>query len=230
MVFSMLFALLMIGVMLYAMNIYLPRVFLNFRKTLNPLMIQFPLVKEKGISHLTSFGASVVFTQMNLDLSEPKMPKLQVKLKPEIKRVHIECLCFDEKAKFISVLPYQIIAEEETAITLPKKTTHVIPVITKSDDSFFEWNTYLLPRRQFLSFASTESIAIGLLIHYLIQFISFFYQTFTATCPLCQFDNQSSLQALSWGVGGLTFIVIMIVGQARLNQYMYGGLIHDSDR
>jgi hypothetical protein len=190
----MLFAFLMIGAMLYLMKIYLPKVFLNFRKKLNPLMIQFSLVKDHGVSHLTSFGASIAFTQMDLDLNEPKTPKLQVKLKSGIKIVHIECLCFDEKGKFISSFPYQIIAQEETMITLPMKTTHVIPVVTMRDDSFFEWNTYLLPKYQFLSFALTESIAIGLLIHYLIQFVYFYYQTFTDSCPLCQFGNQTLLE------------------------------------
>jgi len=230
MLYRMIFALMMIGAILYIMIIYLPRLFLNFRKTLNPLMIQFSLVKEQGVSHVSSFGASLAFTKMDFDLSEPKVPKLQVKLKPEIKKVHLECLCFDEKGKFLSVLSYQIIAEEETIITLPKKTTHVIPVVTMSDGSFFEWNTYLLPKRQFLSFASTESIAIGLLIHYLIQFVYFYYQVFSEACPLCQFGNQTLLQSLSWVVGGLTFIVIMIFGQPRLNQYFYGGLMNDSHR
>jgi hypothetical protein len=96
-------------------------------------------------------------------------------------------------------------------------------VVTVMDEAVLEWNTYLLPRRQFLSFAVIESIAIGLLIHYLIQFVFFFYQTFTSTCPLCQFDNQSSLALLSWAIGGLSFIVIMFFGQSRFSQYMYGG-------
>jgi hypothetical protein len=223
MVINMLFALIMMGVLIFVMSRYVPKFFLNFRKTLNPMMIDLPLVKDKGVSHLGAFGASQAFEQMDLDLSEPNAPKLQVKLKPEIKKVFIELLCFDQRGTYVSVLLYQVMGEQETIIPLPLKTTHVIPVVTMMDEAVLEWNTYLLPRRQFLSFAVTESIAIGLLIHYLIQFVFFFYQTFTSTCPLCQFDNQSSLALLSWAIGGLSFIVIMFFGQSRFSQYMYGG-------
>jgi hypothetical protein len=223
MVFQMLFALIMIGVLLYIMSQFLPKVFLNFRKTLNPMMIDLVLVKDKGVSHLSAFGASRAFDQMDLDLSESKEPKLQVKLKPELSKVYIELLCFNQQGTYTSVLVYQVVGGEETLIHLPKNTTHVIPVVTMIDDAMFEWNTYLLPKRQFLSFAATESITIGLLIHYLIQFVYFFYQTFTETCPECQFGNQPLLEILTWVIGSLSFIAINLLGRSRFSQYMYGG-------
>jgi hypothetical protein len=223
MVLNMLFALIMMGGLIFVMSRYLPKFFLNFRKTLNPIMIDLPLVKEKGVSHLAAFGASKAFEQMDLDLSQANQPKLQVKLKSDLKKVFIEFLCFDQQGTYVSVLLYQVMGDQETTIALPKKTTHVIPLVTMVDETVFEWNTYLLPKRQFLSFAATESIAIGFLIHYLIQFVFFFYQTFTSTCPLCQFGNLSLLELLSWFIGGLSFIVIMIFGQPRFSQYMYGG-------
>ena len=223
MVIEMLFAAITIGALLYVMGQYFPKLFLNFRKVLNPMKIDLALVKDKGISHLSAFGTSRAFEQMDLDLSESKEPKLQVKLKPDLKKVFVEFLCFDQHGTYISVLLYQVVGIEETLISLPKKTIHVIPVITMIDDELFEWNTYLLPKRQFLSFAASESVAIGFIVHFLIQFVYFFYQTFTSTCPLCQFENQSSLGLLSWMIGGLSFIVIIIFGQPRFNQYMYGG-------
>jgi hypothetical protein len=223
MVFQMLFALIMIGALIYTMSRFLPKVFLNFRKTLNPMMIDFLLVKDKGVSHLGTFGASRAFEQMDLDLSDAKEPKLQVKLKPELNKVYVEFICFDQQGKYTSVLLYQVVSAEETLIHLPKNTTHVIPVVTMIDGAILEWNTYLLPKRQFLSFAVTESIAIGLVIHYLIQFVYFFYQTFTSTCPLCQFGNQPLLEILTWLVGSLSFIAINLFGRPRFSQYMYGG-------
>jgi hypothetical protein len=230
MVIEMLFALIMIGALLYLMSVYLPKFFLNFRKRLNPLMIDFSLVKEKGVSHVSAFGASKAFEQMDLDLSESKQPKVQVKLKPSINTVYVEFLCFDSAGKYVSARLYQLIAEESTTIELPRRTVHVIPVISMMNDVGFQWNTYLLPKRQFLSFASTESIAIGLLIHYLIQFIYFFYLTFTSTCPICQLGNLNALQFLTWMIGGVSFFIIMIFGQPRFNQYLYGGFIDDSHR
>jgi hypothetical protein len=230
MVIQMLFALIMIVALLFLIGQYLPKVFLNFRKKLNPLVIDLSLVKEKGVSHLSAFGASRSFDQIDLDFSESKQPKIQVKLKPEINKIYVEFLCFDSKGNYISPLLYQVIAEENTMIALPSQTVHVIPVITMMDDAILEWNTYLLPKRQFLMFASTESIAIGFLIHYLIQFLYFFYLTFTSTCPICQLGNQTVLQFLNWIIGGLSFLIIMIFGQPRLNQYLYGGFSDDSHR
>jgi hypothetical protein len=223
MVIGMLFALIMIGALLYSMSIFLPKVFLNFRKTLNPMMIDLVLVKDKGVSHLGAFGASRAFEQMNLDLSESSEPKLQVKLKTGLNKAYVELLCFNQQGTYTSVLIYQVVGTEETLISLPKNTTHIIPVVTMIDHALFEWNTYLLPKRQFFSFAVTESVAIGLLIHYLIQFVYFFYQTFTSTCPLCQFGYQPLLELLTWVVGGLSFVVITIFGRPRFTQYMYGG-------
>jgi hypothetical protein len=230
MVIQMLFALIMIVALLFLIFQYLPKVFLNFRKKLNPLVIDLSLVKEKGVSHLSAFGASRAFDQIDLDLSESKQPKIQVKLKAGTNKIYVEFLCFDSTGKYMSPLLYQVIGEETTTIALPSQTGHVIPVITMMDDVILEWNTYLLPKRQFLTFASTESIAIGFLIHYLIQFLYFFYLTFTSTCPICQLGNQTVLQFLNWIIGGLSFIIIMIFGQPRLNQYLYGGFIDDSHR
>jgi hypothetical protein len=230
MVIEMLFALIMIGALIYLISHYLPKFFLNFRKKLNPLVIDFSLVKEKGVSHLSAFGASKAFDQMDLDLSEPKQPKVQVKLKSLINKVYVELLCFDSTGKYMSALLYQVMGEENTIIALPQQTVHVIPVITMMDEVVLEWNTYLLPKRQFFIFALTESIAIGFIIHYLIQFIYFFYLTFTSTCPLCQLGNETVLQFLNWIIGGLSFLVIMIFGQPRLNQYLHGGYMDDSHR
>jgi len=230
MIIEMLFAFIMIGICIYLATHYLPKFLLNFRKRLNPMMIDLSLVKEKGVSHLGLFGASRAFDQIDLDLSEMKQPHLQVKLKPTFKKVYVEYLCFDKNGNFLSVLLYLVALHDSTMILLPQHTTHVIPVVAMIDDLVYDWNTYLLPKWKFLSFALLESIVIGYIIHYLIQFIYSFYRTFSSTCPLCQFGNENLLQFLTWIIGSLSFIVIFIFGQPRFNQYLYGGFVDGSNR
>lgn len=230
MLFEMLFAIFMIVLLVFLIFRFIPSKLLHYRKRLNPLMVDKGLIKEKGVSHLSNFGAAKAFDQFDIDFSSPTEPILRVKIKPNIPKLVVEFLYFNEKGIYDHVIPYQIIGSEETTIVLPKNTYHVIPVVTLINTEVFEWNIYLLSKPAFLLFALLQSFAIGLIVHYLIQFIYFFYLTFSATCPLCHFGHQTILQGLNWLIGFLSFVVIMTFGKAPFKPFLYGGFIDDSHR
>jgi hypothetical protein len=228
--FNLLFILIVLGLIVYAIFFLYHRLFLNYqeRVDLKVLLIEKQTPEGQVITVPGEFGSKKMFESVELDQTDPKKKTFNMVIKPIFQSLSFNLISLNSKNEVVSNQQYRIHTNQTTyrfSVPIPKDAVAVVPVYNQSNNEpYLERNLYSLRHTDVFVYAVFQAISIGMAMNLIVRGIANFYAIIPTTCPLCRLSWTQNLLYFGWIIGILTFFIMYPITKRVYAKYLSGGL------